>query len=134
MKKIIIVIVILLGITGCDSGHLTNTCTKEETGGSLKTVTTYTIGFKQDIIDSIDITYDYQDTNGNTISALKLSTETLNRNLKPNYEILLESDNHYQIVYHITNDSKQEIKEYFQYQEKRSKLVNKLKEQGFTCK
>lgn len=107
---------------------------KEETSGSLKTTTTYTIGFKQDIIDYMDITYDYQDINNSTISSLKLSTETLNRNLKPTYEVLLEEDYHYQIIYHIASDSKEEIKEYFGYQEKRSKLINKLKEQGFTCK
>lgn len=134
MRKFIILSIILCCLTGCNSGYLKNTCIKEETSGSLKSTTTYTIGFKQDNIDNIDITYDYQDTNNSTISSLKLSTETLNRNLNPTYEILLEEDNHYQIIYHIASDSKEEIKEYFGYKEKRSKLVNELKGQGFTCK
>lgn len=134
MKRLIVFGVILLGLTGCNSGHLTNTCIKEERAGSLKTTTTYTIGFKNDVIDAIDITYDYQDSNDNTIQALQLSTETLNQNLKPTVEVLVDENNHYQVVYHITNDSKEEVKEYFQVQEKRSKLVKDLKEQNFTCK
>jgi len=134
MKKIIILSIILLGLTGCNSGHLTNTCTKEERAGSLKTTTTYTIGFKNDVVDTIDITYDYQDSSSSTIQTLKLSTETLNQNLKPTYEIITDTDNHYQIVYHITSDSQEEVKKYFQYQGKRSKFVKDLKEKNFTCK
>lgn len=134
MKKIILISIIILGLTGCNSGHLTNTCVKEETAGSLKTIITYTIGFKNDKVDKLDITYEYQDDNINTISVLKLSTETLNQNLKPAYDILLEEDKQYKIVYHITSNSKEEVKDYFKYPETRSKFVKELKEQDFTCK
>lgn len=135
MKKIIILVFLVGCLTGCkDSSHLSNTCIKEQVTGSLKDTTTYVIGFKKDIVDTLEIIYDYQDQDINTISALRLSNETQNNFLPIDYQVLINEATHYKVTYKLDNNSEEEVKNYFNYQEKRSKFVNDLKAKGFTCK
>lgn len=135
MKKIVIIIILLCFITGCkNSGQLTNTCSRKKLSNTLQEEIVYTIDFQKDIVQKISITYDYQDEDIHTISALKLSFDTNNPFLKADYEVLVDESNHYKIRYHLDNNSSDTIKKYFNYQEKRSKLINELKEQEFTCK
>ena len=79
MKKLILCIMILL-LTGCfeNSGYLTNECTKKEISNTLISNTTYKFGFKNNVIDEMDITYDYQDEVINTISSLKSEGASIN--------------------------------------------------------
>ena len=137
MKKLGIVLMIVL-LTGCfeKSGHLTNSCVKEEKANTLKHTTTYTIGFKNDIIDSVIVSYLYQDVDPITISSIKLSLETQNQYWKDKvkYTVKVDESTQYEIEYIIDLNGDEEIKNHFLVKEKRSHLVNGLKEQGFTCK
>lgn len=133
MKKIFI-IMMLLGLTGCNSGQLTNTCTKEETTGTLTTTTTYIIEFKNDNISNIDVSLNYQDRDSKMITDLKKNTELENRFLTVEYEVLEDNQYQYAILYHVPSDSDEEMKTRFNFQDKRTKFVKDLKEQGFTCK
>ena len=122
-------------MTGCfeNSGYLIKTCTKEDKSDTFTGITTYTFGFKNDIIDDLKITYDYQDSNVETISSLKLSLETQNNYLKLNQEILIDNPNQYKITYQLPLNPSDEVKEKFVIRTSRTDLVNNLKEEGFTC-
>ena len=122
-------------MTGCfeNSGYLIKTCTKEEKSDTFTGITTYTFGFKNDIIDDLKITYDYQDSNVETISSLKLSLETQNNYLKLNQEILIDNPNQYKITYQLPLNPSDEVKDKFIIRTSRTDLVNNLKEKGFVC-
>ncbi len=134
LKKIVILLLCFM-LTGCfeDSGYLVKTCTKEEKSDTFTGITTYTFGFKSDVIDDLKITYDYQDSNSETIEALKLSLTTQNNYLNLNEEVLVDNANQYKITYQLPLDSSDEVKEKFVIRTSRTDLVNNLKEEGFTC-
>ncbi len=134
MKKIVILLLCFI-LTGCfeNSGYLIKTCTKEEKSDTFTGITTYTFGFKNDIIDDLKITYDYQDSNVETISSLKLSLETQNNYLKLNQEILIDNPNQYKITYQLPLNPSDEVKDKFIIRTSRTDLVNNLKEKGFVC-
>ena len=134
MKKIILVLLVFT-LTGCfeNSGHLTKSCTKLETANTLTTKTTYTFGFKNDIIDDINIIYSYEDENDITITSLKTSFITQNKYLDLNYEILNDTSNKYEIKYDIDVNSSEEILDKFMIKKSRTEFVKNLKEQGYEC-
>lgn len=130
MKKLLFLLVIIL--VGCkDSAYLENTCIKEEVSGHLHDTKTYVIKFKNDVVDIIDITHHYQDSDVHTISSIKTSYET-RTNIKG--DVLVDNANEYKIIYHLDNQTNDETKELFQYQDKRSQLVSDLENAGYTCK
>lgn len=135
MKKIIILFSCFI-LTGCfeNSGYIVKSCIKEETANTLTTKTTYTFGFKNDIIDDIKIIYDYIDSNYNTISSIKLSIETQNKFYKGiNYNVLLDEENQYKIEYTNLLNLNSELKDKFKIKETRSDLVKFLENEGYIC-
>lgn len=134
LKKIVILLLCFI-LTGCfeNSGYLVKTCTNVEKSDTFTGITTYTFGFKNDVIDDLKITYDYQDTNSDTIAALKLSLTTQNNFLKLAEEVLVDTPNQYKITYQLPLNPTDEIKDKFVIRTSRTDLVNNLKEKGFTC-
>lgn len=137
LKKFLIIITIVL-LTGCfeKSGYLTNSCVKEEKANTLTSTTTYTFGFKNDIIDAVTVSYQYEDVDVITISSIKLSVETQNQYWKDKVTFTVVKDEpvKYQVEYSIDLNGDEEIKNHFLIKQKRSDLVKTLKEQGFSCK
>ncbi len=134
MKKIIILLSCFI-LTGCfeNSGYLVKSCYKEEKANTLTTITTYTFGFKNDIINDIKISYDNVDNDKTTISSIKLSLETQNNYSDIKYTVLVDNENQYKIEYDVPMDSKDEILDKFNIKKSRTDLVKYLKEQGYTC-
>lgn len=134
MKKFIILLSCLI-LTGCfeNSGYLVKSCEKQEQANTLTTTTTYTFGFKNDIIEDIKISYDNVDSDVNTISSIKLSLETQNNYSNLKYNVITDTENQYKIEYDIPLDSEEEILDKFYIKKSRTDLVNKLKELGYTC-
>ncbi len=134
MKKLIIIFSCFI-LTGCfeNSGYLVKSCYKKEVANTLTTITTYTFGFKNDIIEDIKISYDNTDTDKNTISSLKLSLETQNNYSFVKYNVLVNDENQYKVEYDVPMDSNEEILDKFNIKKSRTDLVKSLKEQGYTC-
>lgn len=134
MKKLIILLSCFI-LTGCfeNSGYLVKSCTKEENASTLKTITIYTFGFKNDIIEDIKISYDNIDSDVNTISSIKLSLESQNNYSNLKYNILTDTENQYKIEYNIPLDSDDELLDKFNIKKSRTELVKNLKELGYTC-
>ena len=134
MKKFIILLLCLI-TTGCfeNSGYLVKSCSKEERSDTFVGITTYTFGFKKDVIDDLKITYDYQDTNTNTINSLKLSLTTQNNYLKLTEEVLVDEPNQYKITYQLPLEDTNELTSKFVIEKSRTDLVNALKKEGFVC-
>ena len=134
MKKLIIIFSCFL-LTGCfeNSGYLVKSCYKKEVANTLTTTTTYTFGFKNDIIEDIKISYDNTDTDKNTISSIKLSLETQNNYSTIKYNVLVDNENQYKVEYDVPMDSSEEILNKFNIKKSRTDLVKSLKEQGYTC-
>ena len=134
MKKIIIIFSCFI-LTGCfeNSGYLVKSCYKKEVANTLTTITTYTFGFKNDIIEDIKISYDNTDNDKNTISSIKLSLETQNNYSFVKYNVLVDDENQYKVEYDVPMDSNEEILDKFNIKKSRTDLVKSLKEQGYTC-
>lgn len=134
MKKLIIIFSCFI-LTGCfeNSGYLVKSCYKKEVANTLTTITTYTFGFKNDIIEDIKISYDNTDTDKNTISSIKLSLETQNNYSFVKYNVLVDDENQYKVEYDVPMDSNEEILDKFNIKKSRTDLVKSLKEQGYTC-
>ena len=134
MKKLIIIFSCFI-LTGCfeNSGYLVKNCYKKEVANTLTTITTYTFGFKNDIIEDIKISYDNTDTDKNTISSIKLSLETQNNYSFVKYNVLVDDENQYKVEYDVPMDSNEEILDKFNIKKSRTDLVKSLKEQGYTC-
>ena len=134
MKKLIIIFSCFI-LTGCfeNSGYLVKSCYKKEVANTLTTITTYTFGFKNDIIDDIKISYDNTDNDKNTISSIKLSLETQNNYSFVKYNVLVDDENQYKVEYDVPMDSNEEILDKFNIKKSRTDLVRFLKEQGYTC-
>ena len=135
MKKIVLLILILIS-TGCyeESGKLVTTCTNKENINSLYKEIKYTIDFKADIVNNVVITYYYNDSDLNTLSSIKTSTNTSDKfiyGLRRNVEI--DNDKEFKISYIVDLKDSQEILNKFYVQEKRSNLIKNLKEKGFEC-
>ena len=133
MKKIIILLSCFM-LTGCfeNSGYLVKSCEKQETADDLTSITTYTFGFKNDIIDDLKITYDNVGSS-NTISSIKLSIETQNKFSDLEYNILVDEETEYKIEYSVPLDSNKEVLDKLNVKQSRTDLVKTLKELGYTC-
>ena len=133
MKKIIILLSCFM-LTGCfeNSGYLVKSCEKKETSDDLTSITTYTFGFKNDVIDDLKITYDNIGSS-NTISSIKLSIETQNKFSNLEYNILVEEETEYKIEYSVPLDSDKEVLDKLNVKQSRTDLVKALKELGYTC-
>lgn len=134
MKKIILSLLVLT-LTGCfeNSGYLTKSCTKIDKANTLTTTTTYTFSFKNDIIDDINVLYNYTDESDITITSIKTSVESQNKYLDLNYEVLNDTANKYEIKYNIDLNSNEEILDKFMIKKSRTELVKNLKQQGYQC-
>lgn len=134
MKKIIIILSCFL-LTGCfeNSGYLVKSCYKEENSNDLKVTTTYTFGFKNDIINNVKVIYDNVG-NENSIKSVKLSLESQNNYSDLKYNLLVDNDQQYKIEYNIPLDSTNEILDKFNIKKSRTDFVNNLKSLGYTCK
>ncbi len=134
LKKIVALLFCFM-LTGCfeNSGYLVKTCVKEEKSDTFTGITTYTFGFKNDVIDDLKITYDYQDSNSSTIEALKLSLTTQNNFIELENEVLIDTPNQYKITYQLPLNPSEEVKDKFVIRTSRTDLVNELKEKGFVC-
>lgn len=136
MKKQILLILSILLLSGCfeDSGVLTTTCTKEENANTLSSKTVYEIISKKDDIERIEVTYTYKDNTKNTISSIKTSINSSDNYIKGlNKKILLDANDEFRVSYIISKDSNDEVKNKFDFKNKRSDLVKILKEKGFSC-
>lgn len=136
MKKIILLFIILLS-TGCfeESGKLVTECTKNEQLNSLNIETSYSINFKTDIVEDVNVTYYYKDSNINTLTSIKTSINTTDRfitGLRKN--VLIDNDTEFKVSYMIYLDDEKEILDRFYVEEKRSNMIKKLESQGFICK
>ena len=133
MKKIIIILSCFL-LTGCfeNSGYLVKSCYKEEKSNDLKVTTTYIFGFKNDIIDDLNITYD-NIGNSNSISSVKLSIESQNKYTNLEYNVLIDNETEYKIEYIVPLDSDKEVLDKLNVKQSRTDFVNNLKSLGYTC-
>ena len=133
MKKIIVLLSCFM-LTGCfeNSGYLVKSCEKKETSDDLTSITTYTFGFKNDVIDDLKITYDNIGSS-NTISSIKLSIETQNKFSNLEYNILVDEETEYKIEYSVPLDSNKEVLDKLNVKQSRTDLVKALKELGYTC-
>ena len=133
MKKIIVLLSCFM-LTGCfeNSGYLVKSCEKKETSDDLTSITTYTFGFKNDVIDDLKITYDNIGSS-NTISSIKLSIETQNKFSNLEYNILVDEETEYKIEYSVPLDSDKEVLDKLNVKQSRTDLVKTLKELGYTC-
>ena len=136
MKKLILLFVILLS-TGCfeESGQLVTVCTKNEQLNSLNIETSYSINFKTDIVEDVNVTYYYKDSNIDTLNSIKTSINTTDRfisGLRKN--VLIDNDTEFKVSYMVYLDDEKEILNKFFVEEKRSNMIKNLESQGFTCK
>ena len=133
MKKIIILLSCFM-LAGCfeNSGYLVKSCEKKETSDDLTSITTYTFGFKNDVIDDLKITYDNIGSS-NTISSIKLSIETQNKFSDLEYNILVDEETEYKIEYNVPLDSDKDVLDKLNVKQSRTDLVKTLKELGYTC-
>lgn len=133
MKKIIIILSCFL-LTGCfeNSGYLVKSCEKQEKSNDLKVTTTYTFGFKNDIISNVKVIYDNVG-NENSIKSVKLSLESQNNYSNLKYNLLVDNNEQYKIEYNIPLDSTNEILDKFNIKKSRTDFVKNLKSLGYTC-
>ena len=133
MRKIIIILSCFL-LTGCfeNSGYIVKSCYKEEKSNDLKVTTTYTFGFKNDIINNVKVIYDNVG-NENSIKSVKLSLESQNNYSNLKYNLLVDNNEQYKIEYIVTLDSTNEILDKFNIKKSRTDFVNNLKSLGYTC-
>ena len=133
MKKIIIILSCFL-LTGCfeNSGYIVKSCYKEEKSNDLKVTTTYTFGFKNDIISNVKVIYDNVG-NENSIKSVKLSLESQNNYSNLKYNLLVDNNEQYKIEYNIPLDSTNEILDKFNIKKSRTDFVKNLKSLGYTC-
>ncbi len=133
MKKIIIILSCFL-LTGCfeNSGYIVKSCYKEEKSNDLKVTTTYTFGFKNDIINNVKVIYDNVG-NENSIKSVKLSLESQNNYSNLKYNLLVDNNEQYKIEYNIPLDSTNEILDKFNIKKSRTDFVKNLKSLGYTC-
>ena len=133
MKKIIIILSCFL-LTGCfeNSGYIVKSCYKEEKSNDLKVTTTYIFGFKNDIINDLNITYD-NIGNSNSISSVKLSIESQNKYTNLEYNVLIDNETEYKIEYIVPLDSDKEVLDKLNVKQSRTDFVNNLKSLGYTC-
>ena len=139
MKKIIIILScfllsLCLLLTGCfeNSGYLVKSCEKQEKSNDLKVTTTYTFGFKNDIISNVKVIYDNVG-NENSIKSVKLSLESQNNYSNLKYNLLVDNNEQYKIEYNIPLDSTNEILDKFNIKKSRTDFVKNLKSLGYTC-
>ena len=133
MRKIIIILSCFL-LTGCfeNSGYLVKSCEKKETADDLTSITTYTFGFKNDIINNVKVIYDNVG-NENSIKSVKLSLESQNNYSNLKYNLLVDNNEQYKIEYNIPLDSTNEILDKFNIKKSRTDFVKNLKSLGYTC-
>ena len=133
MRKIIIILSCLM-LTGCfeNSGYIVKSCYKEEKSNDLKVTTTYIFGFKNDIINDLNITYD-NIGNSNSISSVKLSIESQNKYTNLEYNVLIDNETEYKIEYIVPLDSDKEVLDKLNVKQSRTDFVNNLKSLGYTC-
>ena len=133
MRKIIIILSCFL-LTGCfeNSGYIVKSCYKEEKSNDLKVTTTYTFGFKNDIINNVKVIYDNVG-NENSIKSVKLSLESQNNYSNLKYNLLVDNNEQYKIEYNIPLDSTNEILDKFNIKKSRTDFVKNLKSLGYTC-
>lgn len=133
MKKIIIILSCLM-LTGCfeNSGYLVKSCYKEEKSNDLKVTTTYTFGFKNDIINNVKVIYDNVG-NENSIKSVKLSLESQNNYSNLKYNLLVDNNEQYKIEYIVPLDSDKEVLDKLNVKQSRTDFVNNLKSLGYTC-
>lgn len=118
-------------------GYLKTTCIKEETSNDLVTKITYILDYKENVVSDVEILYEYQSSDINVISALKLSTESQNQyfdysGLK--ITTIKDEINDYVIKYNIVvNDVPESILTNFKVTSDKIKLVKDIKEDGFKC-
>ena len=133
MKKIIIILSCFL-LTGCfeNSGYLVKSCEKQEKSNDLKVTTTYTFGFKNDIISNVKVIYDNVG-NENSIKSVKLSLESQNNYSNLKYNLLVDNNEQYKIEYIVPLDSDKEVLDKLNVKQSRTDFVNNLKSLGYTC-
>ena len=133
MKKIIIILSCFL-LTGCfeNSGYIVKSCYKEEKSNDLKVTTTYTFGFKNDIINNVKVIYDNVG-NENSIKSVKLSLESQNNYSNLKYNLLVDNNEQYKIEYIVPLDSDKEVLDKLNVKQSRTDFVNNLKSLGYTC-
>ena len=134
LKKIVILLLCLM-LTGCfeNSGYLVKSCTKEEKADTLNNITTYTFGFRNDIIEELKITFDYQDTKNNTIPNIKKSLEMENNYYQLVTNVIVDNENQYKVEYQLPLDADDELKEKYIIRTSRTDLVNSLENNGYIC-
>lgn len=132
MKKLIIILSAFL-LTGCfeKSGYLVKQCSKEEKANTLNSKITYTFEFKNDDITALNVLYEYNADDSNTIKSIKNSYEGQNRFLDFDYDILKDDLNNYNIKYYLDVTSKSDK---FIISDKMTVLTNKLKNDGYVCR
>ena len=136
MKKVFLLSLCLL-LTGCfeNSGYLVKSCTKEEVIDDFSSKETYTFGFKNDVIDDLKLVYDYNASDVNTISSIKLSMEGQNNAYRNqiSYNVLVDTANQYKIEYNLPLEADKTIIDKFNIRKSRTDLVRLLEEKGFDC-
>lgn len=133
MRKIIIILSCFL-LTGCfeNSGYIVKSCYKEEKSNDLKVTTTYTFGFKNDIINNVKVIYDNVG-NENSIKSVKLSLESQNNYSNLKYNLLVDNNEQYKIEYIVPLDSDKEVLDKLNVKQSRTDFVKNLKSLGYTC-
>ncbi len=136
LKKVFLLSLCLL-LTGCfeNSGYLVKSCTKEEVIDDFSSKETYTFGFKNDVIDDLKLVYDYNASDVNTISSIKLSMEGQNNAYRNqiSYNVLVDTANQYKIEYNLPLEADKTIIDKFNIRKSRTDLVRLLEEKGFDC-
>lgn len=99
----------------------------------MTNITTYTFGFKNDIIEDLRITFDYQDTQNSTIQNIKQSLEIENNYYKLVANVIIDDPNQYKVEYQLPLDADDELKEKYIIRTSRTDLVNLLKNKGYVC-
>ena len=136
LKKVFLLSLCLL-LTGCfeNSGYLVKSCTKEEVIDDFSSKETYTFGFKNDVIDDLKLVYDYNASDVNTISSIKLSMEGQNNAYRNQitYNVLVDTANQYKIEYNLPLEADKTIIDKFNIRKSRTDLVRLLEEKGFDC-
>ena len=141
MKKLILLLVLLLFLTSCQSKdeYFTKTCTVKVKSKDLVDITEEKITYSnKDIIKSIEITRKYKSDNKKTINYLKKSLKNYNNNLLKNKNIKIklinDEDNLYKLKYFYEIDKmKKEDLDNLNITKNWIKYLRKIKKEGFNC-
>lgn len=130
MKKILLVVMVLL-LTSCfeDSGYITKTCYLKDESSLLNRTITYEFKFKENIISSLDVIYNYTGDDI-SISSIKTSHITEVNNLGIDYEVINETDNSYEIKYNLSLFTSYNN---IITSDKKSELVELLEKENYIC-